>query len=254
MATVIELDHPGCLRVALSESVVTLTFDAPPTHALSHAVVEHLGRVFGAIERAEVGAVVLAGGDEWFSSGASREVIEDLVRERRDAGEILLPRLLLECPVPVIAAMAGSAIGGGFALGIAADLVMIARESRYSLNFLELGFTPGMGTTRLLEHVLSTAIAHELLYSGEARRGRDFDGRSGINAILPRAEVLPRALDLAARIAGKPRAALVSLKRALSLARRQAFEAARTQEAQMHALSFSRPGAAQRILESLAET
>ena len=48
-------------------------------------------------------------------------------------------------------------IGGGFALGLCADVILLARESRYGCTFMNLGFTPGMGTTSLLEHVLSTA-------------------------------------------------------------------------------------------------
>jgi polyketide biosynthesis enoyl-CoA hydratase PksI len=222
------------------DGVATITLDDAATNALSHAVVGALGAAFGALAtNTDVRAVVLAGLPEWFSSGASREVVEDLVTGRRDSGELLLPRLLLDCPVPVVAAMAGHALGGGFALGVAADFVVLARDSRYCLNFLDLGFTPGMGSTCLLEHVLSPAIAHELLFTGEARRGRDFEGRCGINHIVPRPEVMPRALDLAARIADKPRPAIVALKRSLSVPRRQAFEAARTQETLMHGLSFA---------------
>jgi polyketide biosynthesis enoyl-CoA hydratase PksI len=202
-------------------------------------MVQALGEAFTAIgHERKARCVVLAGLPEIFCSGASREVIEDLRSGKHDAGELLLPRLLLECPLPCISAMAGHAVGGGFALGMAADMVLIAQESRYCLNFMDLGFTPGMGTTRLLEHVLSAAVAHELLYSGEARRGRDFIGCCGINYILPRADILPRALDLAQRIAEKPRPALVLLKRVLSLKRREAFEAARTQETLMHTISF----------------
>lgn len=242
------------VKLGCDDGVATVTLDHGDTNALSHGVVERLGQVFAQLAHdATIGAVVLAGNDVWFSSGASREVIADLVTGRRGADEILLPRLLLECPVPVISAIAGHAVGGGFALGIAADLVIMAHESRYALNFISLGFTPGMGTTRLLEHVLSTAVAHELLYSCEARRGRDFVGKCGVNHIVPRTEVLPRALDLAARIAGHPRSVVRALKRTLSLPRRHAFETARTQEALMHELSFSQPGATTRILESLTE-
>jgi polyketide biosynthesis enoyl-CoA hydratase PksI len=228
------------LTVDITEGVATLTMADPATaNALTHALVGALGESFAAVSRdARVHAVVLAGLPDVFSSGASREVIDDLVTGRRDGGELLLPRVLLECPVPCIAAMAGYAIGGGFALGIAADLVVLGAESRYCLNFLDLGFTPGMGTTRLLEHVLSPAIAHELLFTGEARLGREL-ARTGVNHVVPRAEVLARAQDLAARIADKPRDALVALKRTLSLPRREAFEAARTLETLMHAVSFA---------------
>ena len=228
--------------------------DSVGGNALSHAMVHALEQAFAEVARdRQARCVVLAGLSEVFCSGASAQMLEALFAGRHDPAELLLPRLLLDCPLPCIAAMAGHAVGGGFAFGVAADMVMLGRESRYSLNFLDLGFTPGMGTTRLLEHVLSTAVAHELLYSGEARRGRDFAGNSGINRILPREEVLPAALDLAARIADKPRHALVAVKRVLSSRRRAAFESARTQEALMHTITFGHADAIQRTREAFPQ-
>lgn len=228
------------LTVAHDDGVATVTMaDAATANALTHELVDALGAAFAGLGRdRRVRAIVLAGLPDVFSSGASREVIDDLVSGRREGGELLLPRVLLECPVPCVAAMAGYAIGGGFALGIAADLIVLADDSRYCLNFLDLGFTPGMGTTALLEHVLSPAIAHELLFTGEARRGRDL-ARTGINHVVARAQVLARAHDLAARVAAKPRELLIALKRTLSLPRRQAFELARTHETLMHAAAFA---------------
>jgi polyketide biosynthesis enoyl-CoA hydratase PksI len=224
------------IAVDVADGVATVRMDDGATNALSHALVDGLGAAFARVSRdPEVRAVVLAGRVDYFSSGASREVLDDLVAGRREPAELLLPRLLLECPVPCVTAMQGHAIGGGFALGVAADLVVLAAESRYWLNFITLGFSPGMGTTRLLEHVLTPAVAHELMYTGEARRGRDF---TGMNAVVAHAEVMPRALDLAARIAEKPRATLAVLKRTLSLPRRLAFEAARTHESLMHQITF----------------
>jgi polyketide biosynthesis enoyl-CoA hydratase PksI len=163
--------------------------------------------------------------------------------------DIVLAKAVLDVPVPVIAAMEGHGVGGGLALGLAADIVMIARESRYGATFMNMGFTPGMGMTRLLQHVVSPAIAAELLFSGELKKGSWFEGRSGFNAILPREEVRPRALDLAARIADKPRPSLELLKRTLSIGRRQAFEETHTLESLMHMLSFSGPEVLRRIEE-----
>ncbi len=230
MTLIIEHDD----RVAVVRMV-----DEATSNALDHDTVAALETAFAELGRdTRIHAIVLAGLPDVFSSGASRDVIDDLVAGRRHTGELDLPRVLLTCPVPCIAAMAGYAIGGGFALGIAADVILLGAKSRYTVNFLDLGFTPGMGTTALLEHVLSPAIAHELLFTGEARRGRDF-ARTGVNYVLPHAEVDARARDLAARIADKPRDAVIALKRTLSVRRRQAFELARTQEALMHVASFA---------------
>jgi polyketide biosynthesis enoyl-CoA hydratase PksI len=210
-----------------------------------------VGALLAALREAEAWSalkvVVLAGLPEVFSSGASLDMLRALARGEVVPTDIVLARALLDLPVPVIAAMEGHAIGGGLALGVAADLVLIARESRYGASFMNMGFTPGMGITRLLEHVMSPALAAELLFAGEAKKGSFFEGRSGFNAILPRAEVLPRALSLAARIAEKPRLSLSLLKQSLSLGRRQAFEQTHTLESLMHRVSFAGPDVLARI-------
>ena len=242
------------VRVTTSDGVATIALDdAANGHALGEAMVYALRGGFArAGEDASVRAVVLTAPGDTFSIGAPRDLLLKLTRGEVHPGDILLPRLLLDCPVPVIAAMAGHATGGGFALGLAADLVLIGQESRYGFTFMNLGFTPGMGTTVLCEHALSPAIAHELLYTGELRRGREF-ARTGINRVLPRDQVLTAALDIAGRIATKPRLAVETLKRTLSLPRRQAFEQSLTHESLMHQITFNAPGAARRIQDDYVE-
>jgi len=216
-------------------------------------MVQALVAAFDDVDRhRDVRVVLLAADGDVFSSGAPRELLVRLARGDVRPTDILLPRLLLCCPVPVIAAVAGHATGGGLALGLAADIVLMAEESRYGFPFMDMGFTPGMGATVLCEHVLPPAIAHELLYSGELRRGRAF-ARTGVNHVLPRAEVLPCAVDLAERIADKPRAAVEALKRTLSLPRRRAFELSITTESLMHQITFRAPGAAQGIRDGYVE-
>jgi polyketide biosynthesis enoyl-CoA hydratase PksI len=230
------------LRVRHEEGgVVTITMaDEATGNALGEEMVLGLRDVFESVIRdPAVKVLVLSGEGQMFSSGAPREMLARLARREVKPTEIWLPRVLLDCPVPVIAAMAGHAIGGGLALGLAADLVLLGRESRYGFTFMNMGFTPGMGTTRLAEHALSAAVAHELLYTGELRLGADIARSIGVHAVLPAADVPLRALDLAARIAEKPRTALELLKRALSLPRRRAFEEALTLESLMHEITLT---------------
>jgi len=221
-------------------------------NALNGPFVAQLEAAFAdAARHAEVRVVVLCGLPDVFCSGADLSTLGGLLDGDLDPVDLLLPRLILECPVPVIAAMAGHAVGGGLALAAASDIVIAARESRYGASFMNMGFTPGMGTTRLLEHVFTPAVAHELLYTGELRRGAAFT--SGFNAVLPRVGVEPHGFDLAARIADKPRSALRLLKRTLSLPRRRLFEEARSLESLMHGVSFHQPGVRARIEDYLHE-
>jgi polyketide biosynthesis enoyl-CoA hydratase PksI len=233
------------VTVVVADHVAVVTIDDA---ALSEHVVHELLAALHAVgSDRTVHAIVLAGGADVFCAGASRDMLRAIVDGRVAPTDIMLPRAILDLPVPVIAAMAGHAIGGGLALGLCADLVLIARESRYGASFMNMGFTPGMGMTRLFEHVLTRAVAHELLYTGEARRGHAFVGNAGFNYILPRADVMPKARELATRIAEKPRFALEALKRTLSQPRREAFEATRTIESLMHEGCFAQPDIARRI-------
>lgn len=235
----------GVCEITLADAATGNALGEPMVHALTAAFTD-------ATAHADTRVVVLTADGDTFSAGAPAALLAQLAAGQRQPSDIRLPRVLLECPVPVVAAMAGHAVGGGFALGLAADLVCLARESRYGFTFMNMGFTPGMGTTTLCEHVLAPALAHELLYSGELRRGDAFTG-TGINHVVPRAQVRDRALDLARRIAEKPRPALELLKRTLTLPRRRAFDQALTLESLMHQITLGAPGAIDTIRATYVE-
>jgi polyketide biosynthesis enoyl-CoA hydratase PksI len=200
-----------------------------------------------------VKVLVITGLPDVFASGAPKGLLARLARGELVPTDIMLSKAILDVPVPTIAAMQGHATGGGLALGLCADILLMARESRYGASFMNMGFTPGMGMTRLLEHVFSPAIAHELLYTGQFRRGRELIGCSGVNYILPASEVCAKAFDVALQIAEKPRCSLELLKRTLSIGRRQAFEESRTIEAMMHSISFMQNEVRARIEDEYVE-
>ncbi len=197
-------------------------------------------------------ACILLGLPEVFCAGAHEDLLHDLAEGKASASDILLPKLILDLPIPTIAAMEGHAVGGGLALGICCDMVIMARGSRYGCSFMNMGFTPGMAITRLLQLAVGDYLANEMMYAGEFIKGKHFEGRGNINYVLPRAQVYSKALSIARRIAEKPRFAIESLKRYLSLPRRQAFEETRTIESFMHQLCFSRPETLENIRENYA--
>jgi len=196
-----------------------------------------------------VKVVILAGSDEYFSTGANRAVLDDLTSSRIKPRDLLLPRCLLDVEVPIVAAMAGHAIGGGLVLGICCDITVAARESRYGATFMQYGFTPGLGSTLLLEYAMGSALAHEMLLTGRTFRGTHFENRGAFNHVVPRSDVCRRALTIARDLADKPRLPLVTLKCALSSRKRALFEAARTQEALMHDITFATADVTRRIDE-----
>ena len=203
-------------------------------------------------EMEEAKVCIFRGLPEVFSAGADQELLLELADGKMAASDIILSRIVLDLPIPTIAAMEGHAVGGGLALGLCCDLVLMARESRYGCSFMNMGFTPGMGITRLLQLAVGDYVANEMMFGGQFFKGAHFESSAGINYLLPKAKIEGKALQLARRIAEKPRPALVTLKSYLSLPRRRAFEETRTIESFMHQLSFARPETAAYIRENYA--
>ncbi|MBS1646400.1 MAG: enoyl-CoA hydratase/isomerase family protein [Bacteroidetes bacterium] len=214
--------------------------DAKTKNALTTHFVEELVTVLTELKLNEnIKVVLLTGLPDVFCSGADLGTLEKLCKKEIKPVDIVLSKMMLELPIPVISAMQGHAIGGGLALGLCADIAIVAQESRYGCSFMNMGFTPGMGITKLMEHFMGPAIAQEMQYTGQFYQGKNWVGKTNFNYILPKTEVEEKAWELAQAIAEKPRIALSVLKRYQSMARRKVFEETYTIETMMHELTFN---------------
>ncbi|PID38106.1 MAG: enoyl-CoA hydratase [Proteobacteria bacterium] len=222
--------------------IVTLTLNDPDErNALGEVFVEQLIERLAEIgEDSQARVCVVRGQEEIFCAGGHKDMLMALASGEVAASDIMVSRAMLELPIPAIAAVEGHAVGGGLTLALCCDIVLLAEESSYGCSFMNMGFTPGMGTTRLLQLAVGEYIAAEMMYSGRFVRGSHFTQRGLINDVLPREKVYRRALKLARSIAEKPRYALELLKRSLSIPKRQLFEEARSTESMMHELCFAK--------------
>ncbi len=224
--------------------------DAAHQNALRPRFVEEMLAAIYEVNTSEtIKVLVITGTPEVFCAGADIETLEKLCRKEIKPVDIVLSKALLDIPVPVIAAMEGHAVGGGLAVGLCADMIVMAKESRYGCSFMNMGFTPGMGITKLLEHYMPASLAVEMQYTGTFYRGDYFEGRSAFNYIVTRAGVKNKAQELAATIAEKPRQALCMLKRYQSMQRRKVFEETYTVETMLHEITFN----AKEILQQIKE-
>lgn len=192
-------------------------------------------------------AVILTGYDNYFASGGTQSGLRDLHAGKFRFTDKDLYSLALNCPVPVIAAMQGHGIGGGFVMGLFADLVVLARESVYTANFMKYGFTPGMGSTFILPKKLGIALADEMMLTALNYRGEDLHKRGVPFPVLPREQVLQHAVEIARSLAEKPRSALITLKSHLVAPLREALPRFIEQEIKMHELTFHQPEVSRRI-------
>lgn len=182
--------------------------------------------------------VILTGYDSYFASGGTQQALLDIHGGKTSFAEINLYSLAIDCDIPVISAMQGHGIGGGFVMGMYADIVILSRESIYTTNFMRYGFTPGMGATYILPKKLGVSLAQEMMISANNFRGADLEKRGVPYAVLPRSQVLTHAYELAASIAEKPRKSLIELKRHLVQSMRDEIPAMIEKELNLHQITF----------------
>jgi polyketide biosynthesis enoyl-CoA hydratase PksI len=229
--------------------------DAANGNRLSEAVCQQLMEALAALARDDsVHVLVLAGSPEVFCAGAPLEVLRRIASGDIAVRDLALPAQVIGFPVPVVAALEGHAVGGGLVLALCADMQIAAEDRRYGVNFTDLGFTPGMGTTALLPALVPHNFACEMMCAAKLFKGRELAGRGLFNHVVPAPDVWPCAIDLARRIAEKPRTVLAELKRALAAPRLAALDAALAREHEMHTVSFSQPDIAQRIESAYHES
>jgi enoyl-CoA hydratase/carnithine racemase len=209
---------------------------------------EWVGRCANALgevgDDARVRAVVLCGVGQYFSAGASRQALTN----EGERGALLeyvarAAPILLGTPVPIIAAAAGHAIGGGLLVALWCDVIALAEESLYGVNFMQLGFTPGMGATHVVQEAFGGPLGRELLLTGRLMTGREIRHAwcPLSHAVLPRAQVMDRALSVARSIADAPRQSITRLKRNLAERRHAGLAEVLQAEAADHADLFADP-------------
>lgn len=198
-----------------------------------------------------IDCVLFEGGERNFCAGASAELLT-APSASDDVAQLMIEtaQLVLEVPVPTIAVMSGHAVGGGLMLGLWCDIAFLADESLYGANFLDLGFTPGMGATVLAEEAFGPRLGRELLLTGRLVKGREIRNGGGApiaHAVAPRTEVRPLALRRAAEIAALPRHAVVMVKRHLAERRGTRLMSALSEEIAMHREVLNRADTKARI-------
>lgn len=192
-------------------------------------------------------AVIVTGFDSYFSSGGTQESLLSLNETRGNFSDVNIYSLSLECSVPVISAIQGHAIGGGFVMGLFSDVVILSRESYYTLNFMKYGFTPGMGATLIVPKKLGINLGNEMLLSAAQYRGDALEKRGVEFEVLPRKEVLPRAHEIASHMAQKPLESLRLLKQHLVGDIKSQLPGFVEQELMMHGKTMHQPQVANNI-------
>lgn len=212
------------------DGIATVTLNRPgKLNALNYATIDTLQELLNEIERDEsILVVILTGTGNAFSAGADiagfapsvAAGVSTAMREFVGRGQALTKRIE-NFPKPVIAAVNGLAFGGGCEVVEACPLAIASDLARFAKPEINLGFPPPFGGTQRLPRHIGRKRALQLILTGELISADEAVRIGLVNEVVPAAELMSRAVELATVIMSKPplavRACLASVTRGINL-------------------------------------
>jgi enoyl-CoA hydratase/carnithine racemase len=207
------------VRLEMDGAVGVIRLDRPPVNAINTVIHRELQQVAAQVAAdPAIRAVVLYGGDRAFAAGADIKEMVDLNPSEiasLDGHLTDAVSAIARLPQPVIAAISGYALGGGFELALAADLRVVAENAVLGLPEITLGVIPGAGGTQRLPRLIGSSRAKELIFFGRPISGVEALAIGLATRAVPPERVFPEALQMARTLAAGATAALAAAKRAI---------------------------------------
>ena len=197
-------------------AVLTLRLNRPEKkNALTRDMYSRLATALQQADAdASVHAIVLCGSAHCFTSGNDIVDFLEVPPTDMDSPVFCFMRSLLECRKPVVAAVAGAAVGIGTTLLLHCDLVYVSTDARLRMPFVNLGLSPEFGSSLLLAQVVGPVRAAQLLLLGDGFSGEQAAEWGLANAALPTGvAAIEKAREAAQRLAHLPAAAVQDSKR-----------------------------------------
>jgi enoyl-CoA hydratase len=203
-------------------AVGLVTLNRPQAlNALNAALITELGAALDMLEGDDaIGAIVLTGNDKAFAAGAD---VKEMAA--KSYPEIYLEDFITrgwervaQCRKPVIAAVAGFALGGGCEIAMMCDIVIAADTARFGQPEIQLGTMPGAGGTQRLARFVGKAKAMDLCLTGRMMDVAEAERAGLVSRIVPAADLLAEAVKIAERISEMSRPIAMMVKESVNRA------------------------------------
>lgn len=220
-ATVVSEATYGDLYVSIDDHfVATAEIRRPPNNFFDLALIESLATSFAALDDdPQCRAIVLCSEGKHFCAGADFAGTADSATARNPDGSVRhlydAAYELFQTKTPVVAAVQGAAIGGGFGVACMPDFRVACPEARFSANFARLGFHHGFALSVTLPPIIGQQRTLEMLYTGQRVTGDEAAHMGLIDRLVPRSQVREVAHALAAEIATSAPLAVSSIRQTM---------------------------------------
>jgi enoyl-CoA hydratase len=217
-------EHPGYQNIFVEwrNAVGIVTLNRPQAlNALNASLISELGAALDEFEAdAAIGAIVVTGSDKAFAAGAD---VKEMAT--KSYPEIYLEDFITrgwervgQCRKPVIAAVAGFALGGGCEIAMMCDIVIAADNARFGQPEITLGTIPGAGGTQRLARCVGKAKAMDLCLTGRMMDAAEAERAGLVSRVVPGAELLSEAVKIGERIAQMSRPIAMMVKESINRA------------------------------------
>jgi enoyl-CoA hydratase/carnithine racemase len=219
------VDLETCYYEPAADGVAVLTLNRPER---GNGVVPEMARdLLAALADLEqdrsVRVLVLTGAGQQFCAGADLVEFQRYIDEQLPIdhepynARVLFPvtQRLVNCRLPVIAAINGGATAGGLDLALACDMRIASSRAKLGETYIKLGLNPGNGGTYFLPRLIGSGMAAELAYTGDVIDAQRALEIGLVNRVVEPEALMTSAIALAARIAAYPRLALEATKQQL---------------------------------------
>ena len=203
-------------------AVALITLNRPKAlNALSTQLVQELGRAIDGYEDDDaIGAIVLTGSERAFAAGAD---IKEM--QHKSFTEAYLQDFITKdwervarCRKPVIAAVAGFALGGGCELAMMCDFILAADSAKFGQPEITIGTMPGAGGTQRLSRFIGKAKTMEMCLTGRMMDAAEAERVGLVSRIVSAAELIDEAVKTAAKIAAMSRPIALMVKESVNRA------------------------------------
>jgi len=204
-------DHVGLIRLNRPKAL----------NALNSPLMRELGEALSKFDADEnIGAIVITGSEKAFAAGADIKEMQpksfvDVYREDFITAEW---ETVTRIRKPVIAAVAGYALGGGCELAMMCDFILAADTAKFGQPEINLGTMPGAGGTQRLTRFVGKSKAMEMNLTGRFMDADEAERAGLVSRIVPADELVDEAVATAAKIAGKGALAVMATKEAVNRA------------------------------------
>jgi len=209
------------IQVETRGHVALITLDRPKAlNALSSGLFEDLNRALDEIEaNEEIRCTVLTGSAKAFAAGADIKEMQPHSSVTAYMTDLITPwERVSQTRKPIIAAVAGYALGGGCELAMMCDFIIAADTARFGQPEINLGTMPGAGGTQRLTRFVGKSKAMDMCLTGRMMDAEEAERSGLVSRVVPAGELVDTALEVAAKIASMSLPAVMMVKESVNRA------------------------------------